>query len=720
MSEPTPQDNKSKPAYEMGTLGALEAMMREKKEQQQSSEAFDKLYVPHNDPENNRRGEVRESQPGVKVAKYERDGKSLTYLINPGAEGRSGHNYDPDSSTFVDFREKFESLDINDLGNTTVIVEGRAAEAAYPTYEESIQKQTESGALAFLARQAGVERVISGEPDTKELRDRVAGKGFDRKDIALLDVLRSLPTGAANKHDFDLGLHMYTIIAERNSIEGFTELSDAQKEQIQAGGEQAVAQVQAKMRQQSATLVEGFNIKAGQELFVVNPDGRIQLNIDVDMADQSALDAALQPLHSQNSGGPLADVATEMSAQRDAILNDKIQAENNAGRDVVMTFGGSHFDALQGVFEAEFDSFEYPGWQPAETNPSNQEGENMPTDKEKREKIFNENYANYQSKYYKETNQARVDKANTPGAEKIKVDSYGDGEVTMIAQINTQKHATESGIIVEGEVIDGHDYNPEAQTFAEIEAQWQHYLATTPPGERLVIYEGPPMDERFYGSRESAIADSRRGDSGHVQWLARENSVETQGAEVGNIEQLAKFEKDGVSRDEAMLFFTLRSLAAEYNNKPVPEDLAMNFHFVLAQLETPGFTIFTEEQKQYLLENPDELVAEKQKVLPYVEKLNEILRVDGKPELLVTGDGKIGFADAVTNADVLDWIEAGNTGRLAEISRINIQGRDEGIFETIAEATQAGKKPFIVFGGSHVVSLEPVLKEYYGSQQVLE
>lgn len=348
------------------------------------------------------------------------------------------------------------------------------------------------------------------------------------------------------------------------------------------------------------------------------------------------------------------------------------------------------------------------------------EGENMKKEKELRDKIFNEKYADQNSEYYKETNQARVDKANTPGAKKIKVDSFGDGEVTMIAQINTQKHVTESGIIVEGEVMDGHDYNPEAQTFSEIETQWAHYLATTPPEERLVIYEGPPMDEQFFGSRESAIADSRRGDSGHVQWLARENSVETQGAEVGNIEQLAKFEKDGVSRDEAMLFFTLRSLAAEYNNKPVPEDLAMNFHFVLAQLETPGFTIFTEEQKQYLLEHPDELVAEKQKVLPYVEKLNEILRADGKPELVVTGDGKIGFADAVTNADVLDWIEAGNTGRLAEISRLNIQGRDEGIFETIADATQTGKKPFVVYGGSHVVSLEPVLKEYYGSQQVLE
>lgn len=338
-------------------------------------------------------------------------------------------------------------------------------------------------------------------------------------------------------------------------------------------------------------------------------------------------------------------------------------------------------------------------------------------EQQKRDKAF-EKYANYLSEYYKQTNQARVDKANTPGEQKIKVDTYGDGAVTMIAQINTEKTIDpNSGKVIEGKAIDGHDYTPEAQTFSEIEAQWQHYLESTPPEQRLVIYEGPPMDGQYFGSREAAIRDSRRGDSGIVQWLAREGGVAAVTAEVGNKEQLDKFEKVGVSRDEAVLFFTLRSIASQYNNEPVPEDLAMNFHFQLAELGTPGFEVFTEEQKQDLIEHPDKLAAEKAKVLPYVEKWNKTLRSSGMPELVTGEDGNLRFAANLTNNEVGKSIGAEGNTRLGEIGRLNITGRDEGIFEVIADATKDGKKPFIVFGGSHVISLEPVLQEYYGKME---
>ncbi|MBA3679025.1 hypothetical protein H0W80_02450 [Candidatus Saccharibacteria bacterium] len=335
-------------------------------------------------------------------------------------------------------------------------------------------------------------------------------------------------------------------------------------------------------------------------------------------------------------------------------------------------------------------------------------------------------YADYHSEYYKKVNQERVDNANTPGHQKIKVYSLGDGAVTIIAQINTEKLDPATGQLsedqtapglVEGVVTNGHDYNPEAQAFREIEQRWQHYLDTTQPEQRLVIYEGPPLDEQFIDSRDGAIRDARRGDSGFLQFLANRDGVSAKSAEVDNPEQLKKFERVGVSREDAVLFFALRAMAANYNDKPVPDDIAMNFHFQLAELRMPGFEVFSDEQKKYLVEHPEALAAEKKKVLPYLEKWNAILRADGKPELEASENGEVKFSDQVTNNEVLSWIEAAGTGRLSEISRINLAGRDSGIFDSIADATTDGKRPFIVFGGSHVVSLEPVLEEYYGKKE---
>jgi len=36
------------------------------------------------------------------------------------------------------------------------------------------------------------------------------------------------------------------------------------------------------------------------------------------------------------------------------------------------------------------------------------------------------------------------------------------------------------------------------------------------------------------------------------------------------------------------------------------------------------------------------------------------------------------------------------------------------LFDIIADATKQGKKPFVVYGGSHVVALKPVLDNYFG------
>ncbi len=730
MNEPTPDDNaKSEPAIAPETTEALKKIVEEQRTQKNNEtgekiigeknlqKIFEENYIPHNDPENMRRGEIRESQPGVHIAQYETNGVRFTYIVNPGVEGASGHSYDPDNPNFEDLQAKFESLDI-DPSKTTVIVEGRAASKDYPSYEIAIAEETESGALVFLAKEAGVERIISGEPDAKELRDSVAEKGYDRKDIALLDVLRSIPTAAAGKPDFDLGLHIYTIAA-RDGVEGFTELTDEQKEKLIAEGPDAVAKVQDQMREQAKLLIEGFNSKLGKELFYSDENGIIKLQVESNLTDQTSLDAELQPLHSQDSDGPLAKVATEMSAQRDAILNEKILAEVKAGRDVVITFGGSHFDALQGVFEEEFDSATYPGWQPAESTKDSILAEQELSDRKQRDKIFSKFYADSKSTYYKETNQARVDKANTPGAQKIKVNQFGEeGRVTVIAQIKIDEQT--------GRVVDGHDYNPEAQSHKELEKRWQIYIESTPPEERVVIAEGMPMDERFFISRSAAIRDSKRGDGGITQLLAKDADVEVIFPERSTRELAELMVKEGVSLETSALFFVFRGLAANYNNEKIPDDISMYFYPVLAELGLGEAIAIPEDQKQEYSSDPSKMRELKDKVAPFVPQWNEILTASGLPPLVIGEDGSISFSDdprfenSITYNILLKTLDSGKEDPLANAARVSGRMRDRMIFESIAQATQSGKKPFVVYGGSHVVSLEPVLKQYYGSQRVLE
>jgi hypothetical protein len=86
----------------------------------------------------------------------------------------------------------------------------------------------------------------------------------------------------------------------------------------------------------------------------------------------------------------------------------------------------------------------------------------------------------------------------------------------------------------------------------------------------------------------------------------------------------------------------------------------------------------------------------------------------GLPQFDIRDDGTIGFASVEDRAAMAKSWDPRSEGRLAEIHTMTTEARDYHIFTTITNAIQQGKKPFVVYGGSHVMSLEPVMESYFG------
>lgn len=345
------------------------------------------------------------------------------------------------------------------------------------------------------------------------------------------------------------------------------------------------------------------------------------------------------------------------------------------------------------------------------------ESQRSETESEERIESSFVSYADYQADYYKRSNQERVDDAQADGHQRVRINVFGeDSAVTMIAQVKIDKDT--------GDVVDGHDYNPEAESMSEIEEAFRLYLEKTPPEERLVIFEGSPMRDEDMQDRDSAIR--LRTDSGLVQHLADRSGVEAIPAEISNAQQADIMEAAGIPREASALFLALRSLSANYSDEEVSSDISMDLYQVLADLGIQGIEEIPEESKASYLASPAMMKALKDKVAPFVEQWNSLLVDSGLPTLVVSDDGSIKFTNppdgsSVTYNELGSAISATGGTPLKDIAKINMrEARDKVIFKTIVRATESGKRPFIVYGGSHVVSLEPVLQAHFGTRQQQE
>lgn len=303
---------------------------------------------------------------------------------------------------------------------------------------------------------------------------------------------------------------------------------------------------------------------------------------------------------------------------------------------------------------------------------------------------------------YEQANQERIKDG------KIKVDKFGDSghSVTLVASLKVDPET--------GKAISGHESSPDAESMRETEQAFEDYLATTPAEQRFVVYEG---DERVFDDRDEAITNA--ADSGLVQHLAAKEHIPTVSGEPTDEEAVATMEKLGVSREELLALHVVRGLGAHLTGEE-SGFIAGYINYQAVSLGVEGFKDYTEVERHSIVAEGrlDEVKAElDEKVATLVPSLNSLYRENlGGKDLFVTQDGAVGvnpeFADEdiyLTTMDKLGW---DGPSRLNEIAKLNMEMRDRVIFHRILETYNRGKSPFVVYGGSHGVTLKPAIEAY--------
>ncbi len=344
-----------------------------------------------------------------------------------------------------------------------------------------------------------------------------------------------------------------------------------------------------------------------------------------------------------------------------------------------------------------------------------QELNKIASETQRREQAWSE-YAGYGSEYQRRNDErVRIGRA--------KIDHFGGDALTMIASINTEKLDPATGQraenqrargLVEGKAADLHDYNPESQNHADIEAAYLDYLEATPPDQRLVVFEGDERSEADTPDRDAAI--DAASETGMMQFFARRDGVPAVSGEPSDAEIAQYTEARGVSPEELTLVLMLRNLTHDIS-KPLPEDISLQVYGEAAVNGSPGFQHIPDTDKDRMIEqNPEIIEALKDQARSLVMNMNEHLAELGLPQFAIREDGTIGFSSVEDRAALAKAWDPRSDGRLAEIHTIITEARDRHIFDLITQAITDGKKPFVVYGGSHVMSLEPAFEAYFANQ----
>ena len=318
-----------------------------------------------------------------------------------------------------------------------------------------------------------------------------------------------------------------------------------------------------------------------------------------------------------------------------------------------------------------------------------------------------EHYSPIGSDEYEQANQERIKDG------KIEVEKLGDNEysITLVTSVKVDPET--------GRAISGHENRPDAESMRDTEQAFADYLAATPAEQRFVVYEG---DERVFDDKDEAI--TKAADSGLVQLLAAKENIPAVSGEPTEAETTAIMEQLGVNQEELLALYVARGLESQLTNGET-DFLAGYINYQAARLGIEGFHNYSESEKQEILVSGtlDELKVElNQKVGELLPSLNELYRpnLDSKDLLVVAEDGSIGvnpeFAGNIAEItmDNLNW---SGEHRLNEVAKLSMEMRDRVIFHRILEAHNSGKSPFIVYGGSHIVTLKPALKAYAERQQ---
>jgi hypothetical protein len=261
-----------------------------------------------------------------------------------------------------------------------------------------------------------------------------------------------------------------------------------------------------------------------------------------------------------------------------------------------------------------------------------------------------------------------------------------------------------------GKAIFGHEYRPEAASMVDTEHAFARYVRDTPPEQRAAIYEG---DRRRYAERDEAIRQAT--DSGLIQYLAEREAVELVRGELTTFREQADMEHAGVSREEFFALCVARGLRAHVAGNG-SEYMAAYLHYQAETVGLPGFHKYTDEEMHGDQRAAIEAEIEEQasQLLPGLQELYRPC-LDNQ-ELFVTAHGQLTVNPTFNLSDVetivterLSWK---GSARLNEVAKINMEVRDKGLFRNIIIVYLNGKSPFVVYGGSHMVTLEPAVRAY--------
>ena len=374
------------------------------------------------------------------------------------------------------------------------------------------------------------------------------------------------------------------------------------------------------------------------------------------------------------------------------------------------------------MFRGDINDAAYPEYVEQHIAPQSQEyvgvdetedaEHNVDMNRQKEEEAW-KSYVPIGSNAYKQANAKRI------RAGKIEVDNLGElgdegHSITLVASVKVDPET--------GKAISGHENRPDAESMRDTAQAFADYLAATPAEQRFVVYEG---DKRVFDNRDEAI--TKAADSGLVQHLAAKEHIPTVSGEPTEEEEeetTSIMERLGVNREELLALYVARGLESQLANGET-DFLSGYINYQAARLGIEGFHNYSETEKQEIVASGrlGELKAElNQKVSELLPKLNELYRpnLDSKDLLVAAEDGSIGvnpeFADNIAEItmDRLNW---SGEHRLNEVAKLSMEMRDRVIFHRVLEAYNSGKSPFVVYGGSHIVTLKPALQAYSERQQ---
>lgn len=334
-------------------------------------------------------------------------------------------------------------------------------------------------------------------------------------------------------------------------------------------------------------------------------------------------------------------------------------------------------------------------------------GNQVATDAESRkEEMAWEKYVPFGSQEYYRINESRI---------AILDYRYGSNgqDAEIIASINVDKN---------GEAISGHEHSPEARSLKDIEAAYGDYLARTPAERHLVITEGSYQPGRFTSKEEGVKI---RSESGMLQFMAERDNIPVESGEPSNEDIADALEKQGINRSELASLYAVWGISSFIRQEGnSPNDLGAHIYHSAATAGLEGFHVYSEEEKKAIIagggqeEVMTEIGAKAGTLVETINKLAveelhgaELLRIeDGKVKLNL--DPKIQDHEAIDQALLAIWTPESKS-KLGAITRAVNLYRDRHLFHKIVQASREDKSPFVVYGGSHVVCLEPALQSYF-------